>query len=592
MAQPSAHARFTDSRLANVGAQAIRDSYDNYRTRFSAVTARARSRFESRDWRGAQADTTDRLRLYRESLDPLVEQIRSLLREKVYDKLIWASMKAVYSGWIESRGDWELAETYFNSVTRRIFTTVGVDHQIEFVDTDYETPPSYSSQPVYHTYDRPDSNVQLIGRILEEFRFETPYVDLRRDAEEACEALEIHLHNLGALRVVERAEIVKSVFYRAKGAYLVGRLFSGSHMVPFVMALLNTPEGVIVDALLLSETDLSILFSFAHSYFHVEVERPYDLVRFLSSLIPRKRIAELYISIGFNKHGKTVLYRDLLHHLAYSDNNFEVTRGARGMVMIVFTMPSFPLVFKVIRDRFAQPKETTRRAVMGKYRLVFQHDRAGRLADAQEFEHLQFDRRRFSEELLDELQREASHTVSVDADHVIIQHAYVERRMIPLDIYVREASTSAAEAAVIDYGRAIRDLAASNIFPGDLLLKNFGVSRHGRVIFYDYDELCLVTDCHFRKMPKARRLEDEMSAEPWFSVHENDIFPEEFPTFLGLSGSVREAFMKHHAELFEMGFWRDIQNRLKEGELISVFPYGRANRLPHRDRRHKEGLAS
>ncbi len=574
--------RFTDSRLANVVAQAIRDSFDNYRVRFHSITIRARQRFENADWHGAQADGSERLLLYRLALDPLVSRIRELLGEKVYDKLIWASMKAVYSGLIEARGDWELAETYFNSVTRRIFTTVGVDHQIEFVDTDYEIPPTYSSQPVYNTYERCNPTASLVEEILSDYRFGIPYANLRRDAAEVTETLENHLRQVGALRVVERAEIVKTVFYRSKGAYLIGRLFSGSHLIPFVMALAHTGEGVTVDALLLSERDISILFSFAHSYFHVEVDRPYDLVRFLSSLIPRKRIAELYISIGFNKHGKTALYRDLIHHLAYSDNNFEISRGARGMVMIVFTMPSFPMVFKVIRDRFASPKETTRRAVMDKYRMVFQHDRAGRLADAQEFEHLKFDRRRFSEDLLDELQREGSHTVTMDADHVIIQHAYVERRMIPLDIYIREAAPQAAVEAVVDYGRAIRDLAASNIFPGDLLLKNFGVSRHGRVIFYDYDELCRVTDCSFRRMPKPRSLDDEMSAEAWFSVWDNDIFPEEFPAFLGLFGPVLEAFMKHHADLFDIGFWKNLQRRLRDGEIISVFPYGRANRLPHR----------
>lgn len=574
-----AQQRFTDSRLANVGAQAIRDAFDAYRRRFSKITHRSQGRFEDRDWRGAQADAAERLDLYRKILDPLVETVEGLLGGRVYDKWIWASMKAVYSGLIEALADWELAETFFNSVTRRLFTTEGVDPQIEFVDTDFETPPTDSNRQVYRTYDRRVTTIRLIEDILEDYRFRVEYVDLKRDAEAVGRALEGRLRKLGALQVVERAEIVRSVFYRSKGAFIVGRLFSGSHLVPFVLALSNDEQGVEVDALLLSESALSILFSFAHSYFHVEAERPYDLTRFISSLIPRKRPAELYISIGFNKHGKTMLYRDLLAHLAYSDNNFELARGARGMVMIVFTMPSFPLVFKVIRDRFASPKNTTRRAVMEKYRLVFRHDRAGRLADAQEFEHLKFDRSRFSESLLVELQREASRTVRVEADHVIIQHAYVERRMIPLDIFVREADPEAAEAAVIDYGQAIRDLAAANIFPGDLLLKNFGVNRHGRVIFYDYDELCHVTDCNFRVLPTPRSLDDEMSAEPWFSVRENDIFPEEFPSFLGLYGSVREAYMKCHPDLFAIGFWRRMQKRLKAGEVVTIFPYDQSNRL-------------
>jgi isocitrate dehydrogenase kinase/phosphatase len=431
-------------------------------------------------------------------VDHTVAEIRRLLDDRICDTFVWASIKAVYSGLIAERNDWEIAETFFNSITRRIFATVGVDHQIEFVDTDFETPPTQAHQEVYRTYERGPSTAALIKAILADHHFDEVYEDLPRDAQLAAARIDDHFQALGAQWPLLRAEMITSVFYRNKGAYLVGRIRSDAQVIPLVLALLNTPQGVIIDAVLLREREVSILFSFTRSYFHVDVERLYDLVRFLRSIMPRKRIAELYTAIGHHKHGKTELYRDLLHHLAACDDHFEVARGQRGMVMAVFTLPSYDVVFKVIKDHFDAPKDTTRQAVMEKYHLVFKHDRAGRLVDAQEFEHLQFDRWRFSDALLDHLRRVAAQTVIVEAGHVVIKHAYVERRVTPLNLYVREADEDAARAAVLDYGYVLKDLAATNIFPGDMLLKNFGVTRQGRVVFYDYDELCLLTDCTFR----------------------------------------------------------------------------------------------
>src|SRR5947199_2680404 len=295
---------------------------------------------------------------------------------------------------------------------------------------------------------------------------------------------------------------------------------------------------------------MSIIFSFARSYFHLETGKSRALVSFLKSIMPLKHIAELYISLGYNKHGKTELYRDLRRHLGRSTDKFDIARGDRGMVMSVFTLPSYDVVFKVIKDTFDSPKTTTRRDVMERYQLVFRHDRGGRLVDAQEFEHLRFDKDRFSPELLAELLHVAANTVSVDGDSVVIDHLYTERRLTPLNLYFREVDGELAHEAVIDYGQAIKDLAATNIFPGDILLKNFGVTRHGRVVFYDYDELCLLTDCTFRDLPQARDLDEEFEAEPWFYVGPHDVFPEEFLNFMGLEGERREVFLQAHGDLF------------------------------------------
>jgi isocitrate dehydrogenase kinase/phosphatase len=569
----------TDSRLANLGARAIYDAFEAYHAQFKTITRRARTHFERRDWRTMQADAAARLDLYADVIGGIVAEVRELLGTRVDDKLVWASIKAVYSGMIAPRDDWELAETFFNSITRRIFTTEGVDQQIEFVDTDFDAPPTVSTQPMFRTCVAPPSLAALISRILADYAFTVAYEDAGRDARLAAEHIGEYLHALGIPMTVDRAEVLQPVFYRGKGAYIIGRMWCSGTPLPLVLALRNHERGIALDAVLFTEDEVSILFSFTRSYFHVDVARPYDCVRFLLKIMPRKPQAELYTAIGYNKHGKTELYRHFLRHLKAGNDQFIIAPGARGTVMLVLTLPSYDAVFKIIKDSFDEPKTVTRADVMAKYRLVFKHDRAGRLIDAQEFEHLEFDRANFSEPVIEEMQRVAANTVRVDDHRVVIKHLYVERRVRPLNIYVREASDEAVHAAVIDYGHSIKNLAAANIFPGDVLLKNFGVTRHGRIVSYDYDELCLLTDCHFVEAPPPHDDIEELSADPWYYVRESDVFPVELKAWLGLEEPWRSVFMEHHGDLYEVGFWRDLQSRILAGEVIDILPYPHSKRL-------------
>lgn len=571
----------SDSRLANVSARSIVDAYRSFDDRFRIVTKRARIRFQDRDWRGMAADATQRFDVYGKGVGEAVEDVKRLMGDRVEDEKVWAAMKAVYSGLIQDRDDWELAETFFNSVTRKIFTTVGVDPSMEFVDTDFGSPPHEADRPVYRSYQAPDDMAVLIQEIIINAGLDVTFRSLVTDSVEAAQRIGEHLRRIGALRVIDRAEVVDSVFFRGKAAYLVGRIYSGSHVVPLVLALLHPEDGVALDAVLLTENQVSLLFSFARSYFHVDVARPYDLVRFLRSLMPRKRLSELYISIGQHKHGKTALFRELLDHLSSSGEKFEISRGTRGLVMIVFTIPGFDVVLKVIKDRFPSPKRTTRGEVRERYRLVFRSDRAGRLVDAQEFEHLQFDVARFSPDLRDLLGSECARSIQTTDGTMVFAHAYIERRVIPLDIYLRDADPDLAAAAIVDYGWAIKELAAVGTFPGDLLLKNFGVTRHGRVVFYDYDEITSLARCVFRDMPESSDPIDEMAAEPWFAVGPDDVFPEEFASFLGVEGGLRQAFLDKHSDLYTATWWRDTQRRVAAGELIDIFPYDDRLRLGH-----------
>ncbi len=567
----------SDSRLASVGARAICDAFEKHQETFQTITRRARAHFEKCDWRAMQNDATARLDLYTGAVTLLLGELRCLLESRTDDKAIWSSMKAVYSGLIASRDDLELAETFFNSVTRRIFTTVGVDPQIEFVDSDFNAPFADSALLMSREYAAPSTPLKLVETVLKDFAF--TYEDSVRDAQLAAEAIENLLRSRSMRPVIERARFLRSIFYRGKGAYIIGQMSCDGTALPLVLALQNGERGVVLDAVLFTEDEVSILFSFTRSYFHADVSRPREMIRFLREIMPRKPLAELYIAVGFNKHGKTEFYRHFLRHMNSSDDQFIIAPGARGMVMLVFTLPSYDAVFKIIRDTFDAPKTSTRAEVMGKYRLVFKHDRAGRLIDAQEFEHLEFDRARFSEPLLEQMSRNARDTVRVDGERVVIKHLYIERRLRPLDIFVREADEAAVREAVIDYGRAIKDLAAANIFPGDVLIKNFGVTRHGRIVSYDYDELCHITDCRFRAVPKPHNAIEEMSAEPWYFVGEHDCFPAEFKTWLGLDEPWRSVYLEHHADLYEVSFWQKLQERIRAGELIDIPPYPESKRL-------------
>ena len=311
---------------------------------------------------------------------------------------------------------------------------------------------------------------------------------------------------------------------------------------------------------------------------------PAGIVRFLKSILPRKPVAELYVTLGYNKHGKTELYRDLLRHLDRSGDRFERARGEKGMVMVVFTMPGYDVVFKVIRDRFGPTKTVTRGEVMDRYQFVFEHDRAGRLVDIQEYEFLEFGKDRFAPDILEELLTECSETVALQGNDVVIRHLYTERRVEPLNLFIREAPPERVFEAVLDFGRALRDLATTNIFPGDLLLKNFGVTRHGRVVFYDYDELCAVTDCEFRELPES---DDEAGGAdgPSFFVGPRDVFPQEFLTFMGFPKPLRALFAEAHADLVRPEFWNEMKRRHAAGEVLDIFPYPPERRL----RRPPEG---
>jgi isocitrate dehydrogenase kinase/phosphatase len=551
-----------------------------YQAQFGLITRRAEGRFLTRDWRGGQLDAAERLTLYRQFAGWCVHELRRVLGELGADPPFWRSLKEAYGRLAVERPDAELALTFYNSVTRQALHAVGPGAGLYFDDRDFQALPPVSVRQVLRSYPPAGRALEAVVRdLLADLPFGGRLADRDGDAGRIARVLAGELARQPRPALLQAIELVPAPFYRNKAAYLVGRLVTDAGVLPLVMPVVHDESGIYVDAVLTATSEASVVFSFTRSYFHVAIDCPRAMVEFLRVLLPQKPVDELYTSLGYHKHGKTELIRALVRQLDGTGDRFEVAPGDKGLVMTVFALPSLQVAFKVIRDRFGPPKRTTRQEVMEKYHLVFVRDRVGRLADAQEFEELEFRRERFAPEVVEELLREAAATVRMEGERVVIRHLYTERLVTPLNLYLKTADEARAIDAVLDYGQAIKDLAAANIFTGDMLLKNFGVTRHGRVIFYDYDELCLLTECRFREIPAARDEEDDLAAEPWFHVGERDVFPEEFRSFLTLPGRLGDAFLQAHGDLLTVEFWRRMQRLAEQGEVVDFFPYKPARRL-------------
>jgi isocitrate dehydrogenase kinase/phosphatase len=565
--------------LAQLAANQLLASFDDYNRRFRDITQRARGRFARREWASMQADLVERIELYDRCVAEASDALQQTLRERANERAVWTRIKPAFEAAIAQSLDGELYQTYYNTLTRRFFKTRGVDADIEFVALRIEPTDRITHPVARHSYSVGDALADSLDRLLEDYRFDLPYAQRGADAALLAEDLERRFTHWGE-KPVRAIEMLETVFYRERRAYLVGRVFGTDRFAPLVIALCHAPEGGIsVDAALTERDDVAVLFGITRSYFLADFETVGDAVVFLKTLLPRKNVDEWYSMLGRLKQAKTERYRHFFRHFEASPERFLHAPGTKGMVMAVFTLPDYPLVFKVIRDHFAPPKTVARQDVVAKYQLVFKHDRAGRLIDAQEFRHLRFPRRRFAPEVLEELLGECRESVVADGDDVVLLHCYVERRLRPLNLLVMEDEPQAARRAILDYGQAIKDLAMCNVFPGDMLLKNFGVTRHGRAIFYDYDELCLVSECRFREMPKPSSHDEEMHHGPWYHVDEHDVFPEQFPLFLGLAAADRAALIATHGEIFDATWWRALQARFRDGDPPEIAPYPEALKL-------------
>ncbi len=594
-----------DSTIAYDIAKAMIDGFNRHYRLFRTESARAKHRFETADWHGQQRAQRERIEFYDLRVKECSNRLEREFKGGEQPMEVWQQVKLHYIGLLVNHHQPELAETFFNSVTTKILHRSYFHNDFIFVrpavSTEYIENSEPEAKPTYRAYYPTRDNLHAtLVQMVRDYDLRREFDDLERDAAYVLEAMKGRYDHV-KLRANFQLQVLSGLFFRNKGAYVVGKIINGFNEVPFALPILHSKHGkLVIDTALFGEDDLAVLFSFARAYFMVEMEIPSAYVQFLRSMMPRKPRAEIYNALGLAKQGKTLFYRDFLYHQRHSTDKFRIAPGIKGMVMLVFDLPSFPYVFKVIKDYYPPQKDTTREIIKSKYLLVKQHDRVGRMADTQEYSDVAFPRDRFEDELIAEIEKFAPSVLEIsdrDGDghmEVILKHVYIERRMIPLNIYLQEAfdakddpkAQEQIERGVIEYGNAIKDLVAANIFPGDMLWKNFGITRNGKVVFYDYDEIEYITDCNFRRVPPPRNEEDEMSGEIWYSVGPKDVFPETFGPFLLGNPRVREVFMRHHADLLDVAFWQSHKDRIAAGHVHDVFPYERSVRFVERYIRH------
>lgn len=565
-------------------AQAILDGFNRHYFLFTKYSREGKRCFEEADWAQTQAVSRLRIEGYEERVKETVLLLNRKFPRAREDYELWPRIKIEFISKLMGHWQAECAETFYNSVACRVLDREYYNSEYIFWRPAISTEHLEGSQPTYRShYPVMDGLRRCVLEILTGFGLANRFENLRRDVRRLEAVIRKRRPSRWKAEPNYQIQVLDSLFFRNKAAYVVGRVYNGDYCQPFVIALLQNDDSTLyVDTLLMRPKDVSILFSFSRAYFLVEMEVPSAYVSFLLSIMPTKSVVDLYSLLGLQKQAKTLFYRELQHHLTHSRDNFQIAPGVRGMVMLVFTLPSFQFVFKMIKDKFDPPKTSTRQDVKEKYQLVKNHDRVGRMADTLEYSKVAIPMNRIDPSLLEELRNHAASLIEEVGDMLVIDHIYIERRMEPLDKYLSIAEGKRRHRAIRDYGNAIRDLAGADIFPGDMLKKNFGVTRQGRVVFYDYDEICYIRECNFRRIPPPRDFDDVMSDQPWYSVQEHDVFPESFGPFFFAHDEDMKAFREHHRDLMDPDWWNQIKQNILSGKQADVFPYAQRRRFKNR----------
>ena len=562
-------------------AETILAHFDRHYRIFQELSTAGKESFVQGDWAGSRNAIRIQISLYDTRVREAIADLKKRYRQSYLDTKLWCDVKHQYLGLLYTHQKPELAESFYNSLFTGLFERHYFDNEHIFVRPATSTERIQGDQATYKSYYPTHDGWQTtITRILLQCDTGLPLDDIRRDTRNILKRILAMPRPDNSLSTHFQLQVLTPIFYRNKAAYVVGRAINNAQAQPFIIAFLRTDDGKArVDALITNPNDVANVFSFSRTHFLVQAEIPSALIKFLRSILPSKTSADLYTAIGFHKQGKAEFYRDFLDHLCHSSDNIRIAPGIKGMVMLVFTQPSCRYVFKVIKDKFPAPKEISHDGVISQYRLVKSIDRVGRMADTWEFSYVAFPADRFDQDLLEELEKEAPSQIIHENGSIIIRHLFIEHRMTPLNVYLDDPRARHKEQALREYGQAIKDISASGIFPGDLLTKNFGLTSHGRVIFYDYDEIIPLDECNFRKIPPPRYPEDELSDTPWYSVSPNDIFPEEWLFFLVTKPEYRQYLKKHHADLFKVEFWKSLQKSIHKGYFPDIFPYSQEIRF-------------
>lgn len=578
-----------DEAITTTIATRILEGFHAYYAEFTQIMGRSKRRFEDRDWAGLQADAQERLNLYVRVVDAMCAEVERLLGARAADAEFWERIRRVYESRSTDPANGDLARAYFNTVKRRFIPVGAQDFEPAHIEVPHQ---ERFEQEVWVLEPRAGRTAleDLLRSTLALFPFETPYVALDEDLRQAAELLEERLTEPLQRRPVT---VLKPIFYRARRAHIIGRIWSTGRFVPLVIAITNSPEGLRISEVLLGDEETSSLFSFTRSHFHVVTAHHRELMGFLRSVAPAKSPADLYASVGYHNLSKSALLADLFRLVQQPGERFRRTPGIDGTVMIAFELPGSRFVLKLIRDRFrARRVETTRDKVMSRYRFVQHAERAGRILDIFHFQHVRVERAWFEDELLEELATFAPSQIVLEGSHVILREFYAQRKVIPLDVFFRGPIDPAVmRRVVIDFGFLHKELASRNIFTGDVVPNNFGVVSVGRramrVVSFDYDGYSRITDMRFLHASDPASAPAAAASSPW-DVYDDwdapeermvldeewDVLPGKFRMTFGIPEAYREEFDRVHGELYSSGFWTQLQEDLrKRPEFVDAFPY-------------------
>ncbi|MEJ2379995.1 MAG: bifunctional isocitrate dehydrogenase kinase/phosphatase [Gammaproteobacteria bacterium] len=576
----------TDAEKIRLTAKWILQEFEVYYYDSRAIPALAQQAFENRDPNTSVALSKKRLSVYNESINELGPSLKAAFPRVAQDESIWSQVEACYVPLIRGRYEADLAFSYLRSVKRKL--SQGEWKPVTYGFGQWAHKTDQSSAKVYRTF---PVNGELGPRLVEDLlaipQFSTPYRDLHADAAAVAERVN---HILAGQRPypsrISTIDMIDAGFFRNRGAYLCGRMMlDGGRLMPLVIALLNSPEGIYVDAVIHREADVHNLFSSTLAHFHVTNPYYHELSAFLHTLMVERPLGLHYTTIGFNHVGKVAVMLELQDEIVRHREVLQTAIGFRGTVAIAFSAPSLAYTFKVIRDR---PTDQYKWGeflgvgwVLGKYSRVHEINRTGSMLDNVIYYNMKLDRTWFDPALLEELLDKASQSVSLRGKDVVFKYLIGQRRMIPLPVFLETASPEDAETAVINLGHCIKNNAAANIFNKDLDSRNYGVSRFLRVFLYDYDALERCTEVKVRT--NNDRIDGEEDIPEWYFEDGVVFLPEEMEVGLQLpTRALRRVFREVHGDLMTTAYWEKIQADLLAGEIPSIRTYPEACELPRR----------
>ncbi len=426
-------------------------------------------------------------------------------------------------------------------------------------------------------------DAELFKEVLRMPNFAVPFRNLDEDAALVLRKVEQLLG--AAFRQTQpiALDVVEAGFFRDRSAFVVGRwVLADGSFTPLVIALLNSAEGIYADAVLHDVADIHSLFSSALANLHVTTRLYYQTCVFLFSLMPRRPLGHHYSTIGFNHVGKVVILTEIIDQLRQSGQKLQRSPGMPGTVALGFTCEACSYHLKVIRDRpttaykwGAFPGVV---AVIDKYRDVHEINRAGSMLDNVMYFNLRLERDLFEPALLDEILQQAAGSVQLDADGVFIRSLIVQLKIVPLPVYIRNATEEQTWAVIRSLGHCIRNNAATNIFNKDLDSRNYGIGRYGRVLLFDYDAVEKLTDVKIRT--NTEREPGEETVPEWFFEDGVIFLPEEMEYGMQLNNEwARRAFRAQNADLLTVDYWEGVQQKLLRGEVPGLRMYPRASKV-------------